>query len=77
MSRITIYKGDQQRAVKEDRLERFLEQGWQLFAEPAPKKVSKAPKEKVVAKADIIEEEYTQEDADWEAPLISMPTNNQ
>lgn len=77
MSRITIYKGDETREVKEDRLQRFLEQGWQLVAEPAPKKVSKGSKEKVVAQADIIQEEYTQEDADWEAPLISMPTDNQ
>ncbi len=75
--RIEIIKGDQRQWIKEDRLQRFLEQGWQLVAEPAPKKVSKGAKEKVVAQADIIQEEYTQEDADWEAPLISMPTDNQ
>lgn len=74
--RVEIIKGDQTQWIKEDRLTRFLEQGWQLVAEPAPKKVSKGSKEKVVAHADVITEEYTQEDADWEAPLISLPTDN-
>lgn len=74
--RVTIYKGTQVRDVKEDRLARFLEQGWQT-AQPVTEKPK--PKAIVKAKAEVKqeEEEYTQEDADWEAPLISMPTTTQ
>ena len=74
--RIEINKDGETQWIKPDRLERFLEQGWQLVAEPAPKKPSKAKPLKVTADAEVVEEEYTQEDADWEAPLISMPTYN-
>lgn len=78
MSRIDIFKGDEVKNVKENRLERFLEQGWQLVAEPAPKKISKAVKTdkevKVTANADVVKEE---DPYAWEAPLISMPTDNQ
>lgn len=74
--RIKIYKGTEVRAVKEDRLARFLEQGWQT-AQPVLEKPK--PKVTVKARAEVkpVEEEYTQEDADWEAPLISMPTTKQ
>lgn len=79
--RIEISKGDQRQWIKEDRLNRFLEQGWQLVAEPDPKKVSnKAIIEvKVEAHADIINEEKYDEDynPDLEAPLFKLPTNNQ
>lgn len=50
--RIEIYKDGIKKAVKEDRLLRFLEQGWQTSAEPAPKKTSK-PKLKIEATADV------------------------
>lgn len=72
--RIKIIKGDQIDWVKPDRLQRFLDIGWQK-AEPSPKKVSKEVKVevKVQATADVIEaaEESIE---DLEAPLFSMPT---
>lgn len=71
MSRVTIFKNGQSQLIKQDRIERFLEQGWQLVAEPAPKKVS-LPKVKVEASADVKREEI-----DWDPPLVSMPTDNQ
>jgi hypothetical protein len=73
--RIKIYKGDEQQQIKADRLDRFLERGWQV-SEPALPKKSTKPKVKVEASADVVEEPSKQEqvEPDWEDPFISMPT---
>lgn len=73
--RVEIKKGDEVKSVKSDRLNRFLEQGWQLVAAPAPKKLSnKAIVDvRVEATAEVVEEE----DPELEAPLFKLPTNNQ
>jgi len=71
--RVEIKKGDQIRSVKENNIQRFLEQGWQRVAQPAPEKVK--PKAAVKAKADLIE--GVEDEFSLEAPLISMPTYNQ
>ena len=78
--RIDMEKDGQTQTVKEDRIQRFLDQGWRVKAEPEPKKHSKGkvlPKVKieadaVVVKADVaeIDEDY---DPDLEAPLFSLP----
>lgn len=68
--RIQIFLEGESRWVKPDRLNRFLELGWQT-AQPEPKKVSK-PKAVVKASADVVEAS----NPDWEAPLISMPTTD-
>jgi len=71
--RIEITKAGETQSVKQDRLQRFLEQGWHLTAEPAPKIVS-GSKAKVKATADVIEKEDPDWDDQWEAPLVSMPS---
>lgn len=68
--RIEIFKDGESRWVKPDRLNRFLELGWQT-AQPEPKKVSK-PKAVVKASADVVEEDPHR----WDAPLLSMPTTD-
>ena len=70
--RIEIFKDDQRQWVKEDRLQRFLDQGWQT-AQSVPKKVSLTRTVKPVivrAEAEVKREEIPQE----EAPQITMPT---
>ena len=70
--RIEIFKDDVRQWVKEDRLQRFLDQGWQT-AQSAPKKVSlsRAVKPVIVkAEAEVVKEEIPKE----EAPQITMPT---
>lgn len=70
--RIQVFKDDQSQWVKEDRLQRFLDQGWQT-AQSAPKKVSLTRTVKPVivkAEAEVVREENPQE----EAPQITMPT---
>lgn len=70
--RIEIFKDDQRQWVKQDRLDRFLEQGWQT-AQPESRKISlsRAVKPKIVkAEAEVVSEENPQE----EAPQITMPT---
>jgi hypothetical protein len=70
--RIEIFKDDVRQWVKEDRLQRFLDQGWQT-AQSAPKKVSlsKSVKPLIVrAEAEVVKEEVPKE----EAPQITMPT---
>lgn len=70
--RVEIFKDDLRQWVKEDRLQRFLEQGWQT-AQSAPKKVSLSRTVKpmiVKAEAEVTREENPQE----EAPQITMPT---
>jgi len=76
--RVEIIKDGQTQSVKPERLERFLEQGWQLVAEPAPKKVSNKVITEVVvqATADVIEGDDPEWDDLWEAPLISMPSSS-
>lgn len=51
--RIQVYKDDQQQLVKEDRLQRFLDQGWRVQAEPDTKKTSRKPR--VEAQAEIVQ----------------------
>jgi hypothetical protein len=81
MERIILRKGDQTMLVKNDRINRFLEQGWQLVAEPAPKKPE--PKVEVKAQAEVKKKvpktavEDINDEFDWEPPLVSMPTDNQ
>lgn len=70
--RIEIFKDDSRQFVKEDRLQRFLDQGWQT-AQSAPKKVSPSKSIKpliVRAEAEVVKEEVPKE----EAPQITMPT---
>lgn len=76
--RIQIEKDDATQWVKPDRVERFLEQGWQLVAEPAPKKVSNQVIADVVVNvnADVIEGDDPDWDDQWEAPLVSMPSES-
>ena len=76
--RIQIEKDDATQWVKPDRVERFLEQGWQLVAEPAPKKVSNQVIADVVVNvnADVIEGNDPDWDDQWEAPLVSMPSES-
>lgn len=76
--RVEITKDGETQSVKPERLERFLEQGWQLVAEPAPKKVSNKviADVKVQATADVIEGEDPEWDDQWEAPLVSMPSES-
>ena len=72
--RIQIHKGAETQWVKEDRLQRFLDQGWHTD-QLEPKKPQ--PKVRVEAKAeDVTEAAEPEEDFDWEAPLISMPTTS-
>lgn len=75
--RVEIIKDGETQSVKPERLERFLEQGWQLVAEPAPKKVSNKVITDVVvqATADVIESDEDWDDQ-WEAPLVSMPSES-
>lgn len=73
--RVEIFKDDQHQWVKPDRLQRFLEQGWQLVAEPAPKKVSN--KVKVDVKVQAVADVKKADEIDFIVPLVSMPTDNQ
>ena len=54
--RIIIHKDGQEQSVKQDRLQRFLEKGWQTLAQPIPEKISKpTSKIKIVeATADVL-----------------------
>lgn len=70
--RIEIFKDEMTQWVKPDRLQRFLDQGWQT-AQSAPKKVSlsRAVKPLIVkVEAEVVKEEVPKE----EAPQITMPT---
>ena len=61
--RIEIFKDDETQWVKPDRLERFLEKGWQT-AQSAPKKVSLTRTVKatiVKAEAEVVKEEIALE----------------
>ena len=61
--RIEIFKDDEKQWVKPDRLERFLEKGWQT-AQSAPKKVSLTRTVKatiVKAEAEVVKEEIVLE----------------
>ena len=61
--RIEIFKDDETQWVKPDRLERFLEKGWQT-AQSAPKKVSLTRTVKatiVKAEAEVVKEEIVLE----------------
>lgn len=73
--RITIFKDQEQQQIKADRLQRFLDLGWQTLQPESPKK-STRPKVKVEASADVVEEPSKQDtvEPDWEDPLASMPT---
>lgn len=77
MMRIQIFRDDETRMIKPRDLQRFLERGWQS-AQPVPERPSKpklVPEVKVEATADVVTEE--DDDPELEAPLFSMPTNNQ
>jgi hypothetical protein len=68
--RIEIFKDDSRQWVKQDRLQRFLDQGWQT-AQSAPKKVSltKAVKATIVkAEAEVVKEEIPLEEAPQTMP---------
>lgn len=70
--RIEIFKDDIRQWVKQDRLQRFLDQGWQT-AQSAPKKISLSRTVKPVivkAEAEVVKEEVPKE----EAPQLTMPT---
>jgi hypothetical protein len=67
-----IQKGDEIQEVKDRYLERFLEQGWTLFDDLAPKKNSK---NKVKVDAVIVEESVV--DVSLDDTFFSMPNNNQ
>lgn len=56
--RIIIHKDGQEQSIKEDKLQRFLEKGWQTIAQPIPEKISKpTSKIKIVeANADVVTE---------------------
>ena len=61
--RIEIFKDDETQWVKPDRLERFLEKGWQT-AQSAPKKISLTRTVKatiVKAEAEVVKEEIVLE----------------
>jgi hypothetical protein len=68
--RIEIFKDDSRQWVKQDRLQRFLDQGWQT-AQSAPKKVSltKAVKATIVkVEAEVVKEEIPLEEAPQTMP---------
>jgi hypothetical protein len=68
--RIEIFKDDETQWVKEDRLQRFLEKGWQT-AQSAPKKVSLTRTVKatiVKAEAEVVKEEIPLEEAPQTMP---------
>ena len=68
--RIEIFKDDESQWVKEDRLQRFLEKGWQT-AQSAPKKVSltKTIRPVIVkAEAEVVKEEIPNEEAPQTMP---------
>lgn len=67
--RIEIIKDGNTEWIKPDRLQRFLDQGWQMVAEPAPKKPSVVPDVKVEVDAEVIEAtDFVEEDDDLEMP---------
>jgi len=68
--RIEIFKDDETQWVKPDRLQRFLEKGWQT-AQSAPKKVSLTRTVKatiVKAEAEVVKEEIPLEEAPQTMP---------
>lgn len=69
--RINVYKGDQVQSVKEDRLSRFLDQGWRVEAEPDAKKISKRPKVEAVAEV-IVEDQVVEVIEDEQTPTDNL-----
>jgi hypothetical protein len=68
--RIEIFKDDEIQWVKPDRLQRFLEKGWQT-AQSAPKKISLTRTVKatiVKAEAEVVKEEIPLEEAPQTMP---------
>lgn len=75
--RVEITKDGITDLVKPDRLQRFLDQGWQLVAEPAPKKPSIVPDYQVEVDAEVIEAEVLdQEEVEVEDQDLEMPTED-
>jgi hypothetical protein len=55
--RIIITKDGQEQSVKEDKLQRFMEKGWQTIAQPIPENISTWSTRVVVeANADVLTE---------------------
>lgn len=78
--RVDMEKDGQTQSVKDDRIQRFLDQGWRVKAEPEPKNNSRSrvmPKAKITADAVVVKADSLVEDKDYdpdlEAPLFNLP----
>jgi len=74
--RIEIEKDGQSQLVKLERLQRFLDEGWEVSMSDHPEDSSDR-KVQVEVTAEVVEEPSKQVEPDWEDPLASMPTDLQ
>lgn len=74
--RVEIVKDGQTQLVKLDRLQRFLDEGWNVSMSDHPED-SNNQNVKVEVVAEVVEEPSKQVEPDWEDPLASVPTDLQ